>query len=55
MRLEPNKAAYRVTLALVYVDAGLALRARGEIDRAQALEPNNPQVKEALLRVKAMK
>jgi hypothetical protein len=52
VKLDPNKALYRVTLALLYSDAGLLLRARGELDRAHALEPNSPIVKEALARLK---
>jgi tetratricopeptide (TPR) repeat protein len=55
VKLAPNKAAFRINLALVYVDLGLGLRAHGEIERAHALEPNNPQLKDAIARVKAMK
>ncbi|MGO8996531.1 MAG: DnaJ domain-containing protein [Polyangiaceae bacterium] len=55
VKLDPHKASYRVNLALVYCDLGMALRARGEIERAHAIEPQNPQVKEAFARVKAMK
>jgi tetratricopeptide (TPR) repeat protein len=55
VKLAPNKAAFRINLALVYVDLGLGLRAHGEIERAHALEPNNPQLKDAMARVKAMK
>jgi curved DNA-binding protein CbpA len=55
VKLEPNKATHRVTLALIYADAGLVLRAHGEIERAQALDPQNPLVKEALVRIRAMK
>ena len=55
VKLDPNKAGYRANLALIYVDAGLALRARGELERAHKLDPQNAQVKEAAARVKAMK
>jgi curved DNA-binding protein CbpA len=55
VKLDPQKASYRVNLALVYADLGLALRARGEIERAQALDPQNAQLKEAFVRIKAMK
>jgi curved DNA-binding protein CbpA len=55
VKLDPNKASYRVNLALVYADLGLSLRARGEIDRAHALDPQSAQVKEAIARIKAMK
>lgn len=55
MKLEPAKAAYHVTLALVYADAGLVLRAKGEIERAAALEPDSTAVKEAAVRIKALR
>ncbi|HEY2509292.1 MAG TPA: hypothetical protein VGI39_00420, partial [Polyangiaceae bacterium] len=55
VKLDPHKATYRVTLALIYADAGLVLRARGEIDRAKALEPDNPVVKDGLAKLKGMK
>jgi curved DNA-binding protein CbpA len=55
VKLDGHKASYRVNLALVYCDLGLSLRARGEIERAQALDPGNAQVKEALSKIKAMK
>ena len=55
VKLDPNKAAYRVTLALVYADAGLVLRARGEIERAQALEPDSALVKDALAKLKGLR
>jgi hypothetical protein len=55
VKLDPNKATYRVNLALVYADLGMGLRARGEIDRAHGLDPQSPQVKEAITRIKHMK
>jgi tetratricopeptide (TPR) repeat protein len=54
VKLDPNKASYRVTLALAYADAGLVLRARGEIERAMALEPKSESVKEAAQKIKSM-
>jgi hypothetical protein len=33
----------------------MGLRARGEIDRAYTLDPQNNHVKEAIIRIKAMK
>jgi curved DNA-binding protein CbpA len=54
VKRDPSKATYRVTLALAYADAGLGLRARGEIERALALEPQNASVKEAAARIKSM-
>jgi curved DNA-binding protein CbpA len=55
VKLEPTKAAYHVTLALVYADAGLVLRAKGEIERAAALDPEGSAVKEAAARIKALR
>ena len=45
VKLEPKKATYRMALALAYADAGLGVRANGEIGRALALEPQNPKIK----------
>ncbi len=44
-----------MNLALVYADLGLLLRARGEIERAHALDPQSTQVKDAISRIKSMK
>jgi tetratricopeptide (TPR) repeat protein len=55
VKLDPHKASYHLNLALVYADLGMGLRARGEIERAQAIDPQSTQVKEAILRIKAMK
>jgi hypothetical protein len=55
VKLEPTKAAYHVTLALVYADAGLVLRAKGEIERAAALDPDSSAVKEAAARIKGLR
>ncbi len=54
VKIDPNKASYRVALALAYADAGLVLRARGEIERALALEPKSDSVKEAAQKIKSM-
>jgi len=54
VKLDPNKAAYRVNLALAYADAGLGRRARGEIDRALALDPQSATAREAAQRIKSM-
>ena len=51
VKLDPNKAVYRLTLALVYIDAGLTLRARGELDRAQVLEPTNPLIRDVMAKL----
>jgi tetratricopeptide (TPR) repeat protein len=55
VKLDPNKAGFRATLALLYLDVGLGLRARGEVERAMKLDPQNAQVKEAAARVKAVR
>jgi tetratricopeptide (TPR) repeat protein len=52
VKLEPHKAIYRLTLALIYVEAGLMLRARGELDRAQALEPTHPMIRDVMGKLK---
>jgi tetratricopeptide (TPR) repeat protein len=54
VKADPSNVTYRVTLALVYADAGLLLRARGELERAQALDPKSPVVKEAAARLKGV-
>jgi Tfp pilus assembly protein PilF len=43
-----------VNLALAYADAGLGRRARGEIDRALALDPQSATAREAAQRIKSM-
>jgi tetratricopeptide (TPR) repeat protein len=52
VKLDPNKAAYRMALALAYSDAGLGVRARGEIERALALEPQNARIKEVATKIR---
>jgi tetratricopeptide (TPR) repeat protein len=52
VKLDPHKANYRLTLALIYVDAGLMLRARGELDRAQTLEPTNPLIRDVMAKLR---
>jgi curved DNA-binding protein CbpA len=54
VRLDPGKATYHLTLALVCADAGLVVRAKAEIERAHQLEPANPRIVEALARIKKM-
>jgi len=50
----PNDAAFRVTLGHVYLDAGLFLRSRKELERALELEPANARAKELLAQVKKL-
>ncbi len=48
LKLEPDNAKYRVMLAQLYLDLGFSHRARGEADRAIALDPNNSSARELL-------
>lgn len=48
----PKKALYRTTLGNVYLDAGLFLRARTELENAARLAPNDAHVRELLARAR---
>ena len=48
----PTKTAFRVTLAQVYVDAGLLLRAKSELEHAVKQSPDDAAAKSHLARVK---
>lgn len=50
IKLDPKNSEYRVTLAELYRDLGLMLRARGEAERALGIDPNNRKAQD-LLRV----
>jgi len=50
--IAPNSAKCRLTLAQVYVAAGLRESALAELERARALEPDQPVIKDWILRVK---
>ena len=50
----PNNAAFRVTLANVYLAAGLFLRAKSELEQALKLAPGDAAVKELLAHAKKM-
>lgn len=50
--LAPNSAKCRLTLARVYFAADLQESALAELERARALEPNQPILKEWIARVK---
>ena len=50
--LAPNSAKCRLTLARVYFAANLHESALAELERARAIEPNQPILKEWILRVK---
>ena len=48
IKLDPKNAEYRVTLAELYRDLGLKLRAKGEAERAVAADPNSRKARELL-------
>jgi len=48
IKLDPQNAEYRVMLAELYRDLGLKLRAKGEAERAVAVDPNNRKARELL-------
>jgi len=50
--LAPNSAKCRLTLARVYFAANLHESALAELERARAIEPDHPILKEWILRVK---
>jgi curved DNA-binding protein CbpA len=50
--LAPNSAKCRLTLAQIYAAAGLRESALSELERARALEPNQPIIKDWIARVK---
>ncbi|MBI2389468.1 MAG: DnaJ domain-containing protein [Deltaproteobacteria bacterium] len=50
----PSAADFRVTLAAVYLDAGLFLRARSELEQAAKIDPNNNTIKDLLARARKM-
>ena len=48
VKLDPGNAEYRVMLAELYRDLGLKLRAKGEAERAVAIDPNNRKARDLL-------
>ena len=48
LKLDPKNAEYRVTLAELYRDLGLKLRARGEAERALEIDPHNRKARDLL-------
>jgi Flp pilus assembly protein TadD len=50
----PQNAAFRVTLGAVYLDAGLFLRARSELEQAAKIDPNSTTIRELLVRARKM-
>jgi curved DNA-binding protein CbpA len=50
----PSSADFRVTLGAVYLDAGLFLRARTELEQAAKIDPNSATIKDLLARARKM-
>ncbi len=48
----PNSSGFRVTLGAVYLDAGLFLRAKTELEVALRLSPEDAKIKELLVHVR---
>jgi curved DNA-binding protein CbpA len=51
--LDPQNADYRITLATIYISAGLLLAARRELEGAAQLAPGNATIRSVLKRLKA--
>jgi predicted Zn-dependent protease len=51
--LEPENAEYKITLANVYIAAGLGKNARRELEAAAQLSPRNATIQTLLKQVKA--
>ena len=54
IKLDPKNGEYRVTLAELYRDLGLMLRARGEAERALESDPNNRKARDLLRTLKSV-
>lgn len=52
VKLAPNVAEYRVTLARAYMAAGLETSARTEMERAAELAPNDARMREAIAQLR---
>ena len=54
IKLDPKNSDYRATLAELYRDLGLLLRARGEAERALAIDPENRKARDLLHALKSV-
>lgn len=54
VKLDPKNAEYRVLLAELYRDLGFMLRARGEAERALAVDPENRKAHDLLRTLKSV-
>ena len=52
VEMAPEDAGYRLTLAKVYVQAGMSQSALSELERAKTLEPGNDTIKDWIRRLK---
>lgn len=55
VKLDPANASYHVMLATLYRDLGFALRAVSELDRALAIDPQNPEARQMLSNIEQKK
>jgi len=51
--LDPANAVYRTMLAELYFDLNFHRRAKAELDRALALDPNNPSAHSLLRKLES--
>lgn len=52
IKLDPQNVEYRLMLAQLFRDLGFAIRARGEAERAVAVDPNNRKARDLLRELK---
>jgi DnaJ-domain-containing protein 1 len=54
IKLDPGNADYRVVLAQLFRDLGFSIRAKGEAERAVAVDPNNRKARDLLRELKGV-
>ena len=54
IKLDPGNADYRVILAQLFRDLGFSIRAKGEAERAVAVDPNNRKARDLLRELKGV-
>lgn len=54
IKLDPGNADYRVMLAQLFRDLGFSIRAKGEAERAVAVDPNNRKARDLLRELKGV-
>jgi curved DNA-binding protein CbpA len=55
VQLDAEKAAYRVTLALLWLDAGQTAQAKEQLERAQKLDRDEPTLRDAWAKLKSIR